>query len=47
MRVLGGFATMVGTPKLSRAPADEQLADAVLEQGIRKTLALLGPALRG
>jgi TetR/AcrR family transcriptional regulator, transcriptional repressor for nem operon len=33
---------MVGTLQLSRALADRQLADEVLEQGIQKALALLG-----
>jgi TetR/AcrR family transcriptional regulator, transcriptional repressor for nem operon len=33
---------MVGTLQLSRALADRQLADEVLEQGIENALALLG-----
>jgi TetR/AcrR family transcriptional regulator, transcriptional repressor for nem operon len=40
---LNVFASMVGTLQLSRALADRQLADAVLEQGIENALA----ALRG
>ena len=39
---LGVFALMVGTLQLSRALADPQLADAVLEQGIHNALTLLG-----
>jgi TetR/AcrR family transcriptional repressor of nem operon len=35
------YALMVGTLQLSRALADRQLADAVLEQGIQSALALL------
>jgi TetR/AcrR family transcriptional regulator, transcriptional repressor for nem operon len=35
------FATMVGTLQLSRALADRQLADAVLDQGIQNVLELL------
>jgi TetR/AcrR family transcriptional regulator, transcriptional repressor for nem operon len=38
---LNVFAMMVGTLQLSRALADRQLADAVLEQGIDTALALL------
>ena len=41
-RVLSVFALMVGTLELSRALADRQLADRVLEQGIDNALALLG-----
>jgi AcrR family transcriptional regulator len=40
--ILGIFAMMVGTMQLARALADRQLSDAVLEQGIRNVLALLG-----
>jgi TetR/AcrR family transcriptional repressor of nem operon len=40
-RTLSVFALMVGTLQLSRALADRQLADAVLEQGIHNALALL------
>ena len=40
-QVLSAFAMMVGTLQLSRALADRQLADAILEQGTRNTLALL------
>jgi len=39
---LGVYALMVGTLQLSRALADRQLADVVLEQGLRTALALLG-----
>jgi hypothetical protein len=35
---------MVGTLQVSRALADQSLADAVLEQGIQNALALLGKA---
>jgi TetR/AcrR family transcriptional regulator, transcriptional repressor for nem operon len=40
-RTLSLFATLIGTLQLSRALADRQLADAVLEQGIQNALALL------
>ena len=40
-RVLGVFALMVGTLQVSRALADQTLADEVLEQGIHNALALL------
>jgi AcrR family transcriptional regulator len=40
-KTLSVFALMVGTLQLSRALADRQLADAVLEQGIHNALALL------
>jgi TetR/AcrR family transcriptional repressor of nem operon len=43
-QVLAIFAMMVGTVQLSRALADRQLADAVLEQGIKNALALFGVA---
>lgn len=36
------YALMVGTLQLSRALADRQLADVVLEQGIQSALTLLG-----
>jgi AcrR family transcriptional regulator len=39
---LSVFALLVGTLQLSRALADRQLADAILEQGIQNALALLG-----
>jgi TetR/AcrR family transcriptional regulator, transcriptional repressor for nem operon len=42
--VLSVFAMMVGTVQLARALADQQLADEVLEQGIRNALALFGMA---
>jgi len=41
VNTLSVFAMMVGTLQLSRALADRQLADALLEQGIRNALALL------
>jgi AcrR family transcriptional regulator len=44
-KVLSVFAAMVGTLQLSRALADRQLADAVLEQRIQNTLALLDPGM--
>jgi len=40
-QVLSVFALMVGTVQLSRAVADGQLADKILEQGIENALALL------
>jgi len=40
-KTLSVFALMVGTLQLSRALADRQLADQVLEQGIHNALALL------
>ena len=42
VRTLGVFALMVGTLQLSRALADQRLADEVLEQAIQNALALLG-----
>ncbi|WP_206060775.1 TetR/AcrR family transcriptional regulator [Nonomuraea basaltis] len=41
VRTLSIYAGMVGTMQLSRALADRQLADAVLEQGIQNALTLL------
>jgi len=41
VKTLSVFALMVGTLQFSRALADRQLADAVLEQGVRNALALL------
>jgi TetR/AcrR family transcriptional regulator, transcriptional repressor for nem operon len=41
-KTLSVFALLVGTLQLSRALADQQLADEVLEQGIHNALALLG-----
>jgi TetR/AcrR family transcriptional regulator, transcriptional repressor for nem operon len=41
-KTLSVFAMMVGTLQLSRALADPQLADEILEQGIQNALALLG-----
>jgi TetR/AcrR family transcriptional regulator, transcriptional repressor for nem operon len=40
-QVLSVFALMVGTIQLSRAVADKELADKILEQGIENALALL------
>ncbi|MGP3963477.1 TetR/AcrR family transcriptional regulator [Nonomuraea sp. 3N208] len=40
-KVLSIYAAMIGTLQLSRALADRQLADAVLEQGIHNALTLL------
>jgi TetR/AcrR family transcriptional regulator, transcriptional repressor for nem operon len=40
-KTLSVFALLVGTLQLSRALADRQLADQVLEQGIHNALALL------
>lgn len=42
VRTLSVFALMVGTLQVSRALADPQLADEVLEQGIHNAFALLG-----
>jgi TetR/AcrR family transcriptional regulator, transcriptional repressor for nem operon len=42
VKTLSVLAGMVGTLQLSRALADRQLADEVLEQGIQNTLTLLG-----
>src|SRR5947208_4665662 len=41
VKTLSVFAVMVGTLQLSRALADRQLADALLEQGIQNALAIL------
>jgi len=41
-KTLSVFALMIGTLQLSRALADRQLADEVLEQGLQNALALLG-----
>ena len=41
VKTLSVFALLVGTLQLSRALADRQLADQVLEQGIHNALALL------
>jgi TetR/AcrR family transcriptional regulator, transcriptional repressor for nem operon len=41
VKTLGVFALMAGTLQLSRALADRQLADEVLEQGIQNALTLL------
>src|SRR5437660_5443715 len=43
VKTLSVFALMVGTLEVSRALADRQLADEVLEQGIQTALALLRP----
>ena len=40
-KTLGVFALMVGTLQVSRALADQRLADEVLEQGIESALAML------
>ncbi len=42
VQTLSIYALMVGTLQLSRALADRQLADVVLEQGIQSALTLLG-----
>jgi TetR/AcrR family transcriptional repressor of nem operon len=42
LTALSLYAAMAGTLQMSRALADRTLADAILEQGIRNTLALLG-----
>ena len=43
-KTLSVFALMTGTLQLSRALADRQLADEVLEQGLQNALTLLAPA---
>jgi AcrR family transcriptional regulator len=44
-QTLGVYALMVGTLQLARALSDSQLADEVLEQGVRNALAVLdGPS---
>ena len=47
VKTLSVYAMMVGTLQLSRALADPQLADAVLEQGVQNALAALGLRKRG
>lgn len=47
VQTIGVFALMVGTLQVSRAIADRQLADDVLEQGIDNSLALLGHERQG
>src|SRR5438067_11530797 len=42
MKTLSVFALMVGTLQVSRALANRQLADELLEQGIQTAVALLG-----
>ena len=42
VKTLSVFALMAGTLQLSRALADRQLADEVLDQGIQNALVLLG-----
>jgi TetR/AcrR family transcriptional repressor of nem operon len=42
VKTLSVFAMMVGTLQLSRALADQQLADQVPEEGIQNALVLLG-----
>jgi AcrR family transcriptional regulator len=43
VKVLSVYALMVGTLQLSRALADRELADEVLEQGVRNAIAVLYP----
>ncbi len=45
--MLSVYAMMVGTMQLSRAVTDRQLADDLLEQGIRNALAVLDAAATG
>jgi len=47
VKTLSVFALMVGTLEVSRALADRQLANEVLEQGIQTALALLGSGIQG
>jgi hypothetical protein len=42
VKTLSVFALLIGTLQVSRALADRQLADEVLEQGVQNALALLG-----
>jgi TetR/AcrR family transcriptional repressor of nem operon len=42
LKTLSAFAMLIGTLQLSRALADRQLADELLEQGIQNALVLLG-----
>jgi hypothetical protein len=42
VKTLSVFALIAGTLQLSRALADRQLADEVLDQGIQNALVLLG-----
>jgi len=42
VKTLSVFALMLGTLQLSRALADRDLADTVLQQGVQNALALLG-----
>ena len=44
LQTLSVYAAMVGTLQLSRALSDQVLSDALLEQGVRNALALLGIA---
>ncbi|HEY3001971.1 MAG TPA: TetR/AcrR family transcriptional regulator [Kribbellaceae bacterium] len=44
VNVLGVVAMAIGTLQLSRALTDQQLADAILEQGIQNALALMAPS---
>ena len=44
LRTLSVYAAMVGTLQLSRALTDRVLSEALLEQGVRNALALLGIA---
>jgi TetR/AcrR family transcriptional regulator, transcriptional repressor for nem operon len=46
VKTLSAFALMAGTLQLSRALADRQLADEVLDQGIQNALALLDAGQR-
>ncbi|TPQ15494.1 TetR/AcrR family transcriptional regulator [Streptomyces sporangiiformans] len=43
VKALSLLALLAGTLQLSRAIADRQLSDQLLEQGIHDTLALIGP----
>jgi len=47
VQALNVFALMVGTLQVSRALADQRLADDVLEEGIQNALALLGTERTG
>jgi TetR/AcrR family transcriptional repressor of nem operon len=46
-KTLSIYALLVGTLQLSRALADRQLADEVLEQGVHNALALLDATPQG
>ena len=46
-RAMGIFSVMVGTLQAARAVTNAALSDAILEQGVRNTLTLVGPSAGG